>query len=280
MNIAIKAKKSLGQHFLADERVAEAIVAALNLVPEDQVLEIGAGMGALTRLLMDTCARRIVALELDHRLEAGLRVLEAIKPSLSIVMGDVLTLPWETLGFGDDLPKIVGNLPYYITTPILLRLLQAKRLEKGPMAQNPPLASRIVLMVQKEVGERLIAKPGGKDYGSLSVLVQYASQVEWICNVPRKAFKPVPQVDSAVVALVPRVEPPVAVDSPTRFFHVVRSAFGQRRKTLGNALAAGGYPKDQLLEVACGCGIDLSRRGETLSLQEFAALANGLGASG
>lgn len=240
------------------------------------MVEIGAGTGVLTERLVKTRARRIVALELDPRMEPGLRILAALYPALQLVMGDVLALPWGALGLDEGPVKVVGNLPYYITTPILQRLIQADSLAREPLASVPPLAARIVLMVQQEVADRMGAPPGGKSYGSLSVLVQYACAVERVLSVPRSAFSPRPQVDSAVVALVPRRDAIVDVAVPATFFRVVRGAFGQRRKTLQNALLAAGFLREPLRAAAISCDIDVGRRGETLSLGEFACLANGL----
>jgi len=273
----LRAKHRLGQHFLKDERVLEHIAAAAELTPQDTVLEIGPGTGSLTTHLLDA-AGQVVAVELDERMRPILGVLETTRDNFRVVWGDFLKIAWADLGLQPPI-KVVANIPYYITTPILLALLQAKAIEITPLDQVPPLAERFVIMVQEEVADRMLAQPGSKAYGSLSVIVQYAARVEKVLRVPRHAFVPRPQVESAVLRLFPRSEPPVAVADPHLFFRVVRGSFGQRRKTLQNALMAAAFPRDALLAACRTAGIDPGRRGETLSLPEFAALAKALGYS-
>ena len=285
--IAVRARRRLGQNFLVDPGVAPRIAAAAEIAPGDTVLEIGPGTGLLTRQLLER-ARRVVAVEIDERMKPDLDALGREHASLNVIWGDFLKLGWQDLGLDEasaeteaaagprSTLRVVANIPYYITTPILLELLQARQLETRPLTEVVPRAEAIVLMVQKEVAERMIAVPGTKDYGSLSVLVQYAAEVEIAFGVPRTAFVPRPKVDSAVVRLKPRRSPPVVVASPATLFRVVRGAFGQRRKTLMNALRAAAFDKTALERAFDATGIDPGRRGETLDLAEFARLADAL----
>lgn len=269
-----RAKKRLGQNFLTDRRILEAIVEAAELKPEDRVLEIGPGQGVLTRELARQ-AGQVVAVELDRDLQPLLDPLLAEFPNLQLVWGDFLKVSWETLGLPETGTKVVANIPYYITTPILLKLLHEEELSTKPFSELSGRVSDILLMVQAEVADRLCAAPGNKDYGSITVLVQYAATVSTVVKVPRSAFKPAPNVESKVIRIRPRTEPAVQVDNPRVFFRLVRGAFNQRRKTLMNALSMA-FDKERLRQAEASTGISLKRRGETLSLDEFATLANAL----
>lgn len=270
-----RAKKHLGQNFLADPRVAFAIVEAAALTSADRVLEIGPGQGALSRELARR-AGEVVAVEVDTRLLPTLEALQAEHANLRVVWADFMQTTFEQLGLPERETKVVANIPYYITTPILLKLLHADELARLPLESIPAFPERIILMVQQEVALRLMAKPGSKDYGSLSVIVQYAAHVTSVVQVPRTAFVPRPQVDSHVVMLTPRHTAPVEVENPRRFFQVVRGAFGQRRKTLLNALKGAGFEAAALQAAFAATGLDSGRRGETLGMAEFAALAKAL----
>lgn len=265
----IRPQHRLGQNFLVEARVLDRIVAACELTPEDLVLEIGPGLGSLTQRLAGA-AGRVVAVELDRSLVSVLqRVLADLCPNVEIVHGDAAKIDLHRLLEERLEPgrkaKVAANLPYYITTPLLMRLLE----------EGLPL-ERIVVMVQKEVADRMVASPGSKEYGALSVAVQYYTEAEIVTRVARGAFLPPPEVDSAVVRMVMRREPPVSAPREA-FFAVVRAAFGQRRKTLLNALAAGlGADKGVIARALEGAGVEPSRRGETLSLEEFAAVARNL----
>ncbi|MBO2532637.1 dimethyladenosine transferase [Planifilum fulgidum] len=264
-------KKSLGQHFLVDQRVLERIIEAAELDSSTGVLEIGPGMGALTERLADR-AGAVLAVEIDDRLIPILRELFSDRPHVTVVHGDALKVDLRELikrhlGSARRF-SVVANLPYYVTSPILMRLLE----ERLPL-------DRIVVMIQKEVAERILAGPGTKEYGSLSVAVRYFAEVSWICGVPRNCFVPRPQVDSAVIRLRLRREPAVSVRNEALFFRAVRAAFAQRRKTLANALSAaffGGKRKEELGNLLTDIGIDPGRRGETLTLEEFGRLADAL----
>lgn len=270
-----KVRKALGQNFLMDANIIEKIVRFADLTEQDLTFEIGPGLGVLTRRLARS-AGRVIAVELDQNLLPILQETLADFPNAEVVHGDALKVDFDRLAeertagvFGRQGKKykLVANLPYYITTPLLMHLLT-----------NGFNLERLVVMMQREVADRLQASPGGKDYGSLSVAVQYYTVPEIVVRVPKTVFYPAPDVDSAVVRLTKREAPPVDVASEELFFKVVRAAFGQRRKTLLNSLTGSGLAAREIwLEVLSKTGIDPARRGETLSLQEFADLANTFG---
>ncbi|MFF2484425.1 16S rRNA (adenine(1518)-N(6)/adenine(1519)-N(6))-dimethyltransferase RsmA [Paenibacillus sp. NPDC058071] len=260
-------KKSLGQNFLIDQNILHKIVEAAGLDETKGALEIGPGIGALTQHLAAQAAK-VTAVEIDNRLIPILGDLFEGEPHVEVVHGDVLKLDLKQL-FAEkfaDVAKVsvVANLPYYVTTPILMKLLE----EKLPL-------ENIVVMIQKEVAERMAAKPGGKEYGSLSVAVQYYCVPEIVCAVPHTVFIPQPNVDSAVIKLALRDKPPVDVTDEDHYFRIVQASFVQRRKTLSNNLTAfvGKENRERLSELLNGLGIDPVRRGETLSLDEFAAIS-------
>ncbi len=261
-------KKSLGQNFLIDQNVLRNIVQAAELDKTAGALEIGPGIGALTEQLAKA-AGRVTAVEIDQRLIPILRDVMSVYDNVDIVHGDVLKLALRELiaekFAGLERVSVVANLPYYVTTPILMKLLE----ERLPLAH-------IVVMIQKEVAERMAAAPGGKDYGSLSIAVQYYCVPKLVCTVPHTVFIPQPNVDSAVIKLSVRERPAVEVSDEARFFRIVQAAFAQRRKTLGNNLTAvfGKDRREAMQAELESLGIDPVRRGETLSLEEFAAISN------
>lgn len=267
-----KVRKALGQNFLMDANIIEKIVTAAEITDQDLAFEIGPGLGVLTRR-MARSAGQVIAVELDTHLLPILQETLAEFTNATVVHGDALKVDFDTLAkertkgvFGPQgkAYKLVANLPYYITTPLLIHLITSGfNLE------------RLVVMMQKEVADRLQASPGSKEYGSLSVMVQYYTLPEIVTKVPKTVFYPAPDVDSAVIRLIRRETPPVQVNSEELLFKVVRAAFGQRRKTLINSLTGSGLAdKETWLEVLAATGIEPTRRGETLSLVEFAALAN------
>ncbi len=249
--------KALGQHFLRDPGILAKIVEAANLTPEDTVLEIGPGPGDLTAQLRER-VRRVVAVEIDPSLCAHLRERFAATSPVEIVQANILEYPLEPLGRF----KVVANIPYYLTAPILFRLL-------GHRGQIPSMT----LLLQKEVARRIVAPPGGKEYGALSVAVQFYTVPRLCFTVVAGSFTPPPKVDSAVVHLAVRTAPAVAVRDEALFFRIVRAAFGQRRKTLRNALKPL-FPEEAIARALAATGIVPTRRGETLSLDDFGRLAD------
>jgi 16S rRNA (adenine1518-N6/adenine1519-N6)-dimethyltransferase len=254
-------KKRFGQHFLHDRNVVGRIVATLAPQAGDHVVEIGPGTGALTRELLARITH-LDAVELDRDLLARLDA-EFPRERLTLHQGDALKFDFCQLTPGSGKLRLIGNLPYNISTPLLFHLLDQAACIKD-----------MLFMLQKEVVERLRAVPGGKDYGRLSVMIQYRCAVEKLFDVAPGAFTPPPKVDSAVVRLVPHAKPPVAVDDPARFVLLVRAAFANRRKTLRNNMKGLLSAEDML-----ALGIDPVRRAETLSLAEFASLSNAAGHS-
>lgn len=268
----IRARKALGQNFLVDRNVVARIADAVDIGPEDRILEVGPGKGALTELLAARCAR-LVAVELDTRLVPVLRREFSGNPQVEIVHDDILKLDLRSLlaSDGDGRWKVAANLPYNISTPVLFKFLD-----------HIDLFSRMVLMLQKEVGDRLAASPGTKDYGTLSVFFQLHFNVARELIVRPGSFHPVPKVDSVVLSFVPLEKPREDVGDEQYFRRMVKGAFSMRRKTLWNCLKGAdlGLSGGQLAEALETCGIDPGRRGETLSLGEFAALSRAMIALG
>jgi 16S rRNA (adenine1518-N6/adenine1519-N6)-dimethyltransferase len=264
-------RKRLGQNFLVDARILEAIIEAGDFSSEDVVLEIGAGTGVLTQRLAMSSGR-VIAIELDAGLFRILQSRFQDNPNVTLIHADILDLELvDLMGSGLDPAriKVAGNLPYYITTPILMKMLGASSLIK-----------MILVMVQEEVGARIVASPGTKDYGALSIAATYRSDVEILRRVPASSFYPKPKVDSVLLRLDVRSQPAVDVKDEKLFFRMVRSAFQYRRKTLRNALLlairAGEMqlPESFIDEALQTLGIDPRVRGETLSKAEFAELSN------
>ena len=255
--------KSLGQNFLIESWVPREIAAAAGLGPDTGVLEIGPGIGPLTVQLAQQAAR-VASIELDQDLLPILAQTLAPYQNVTVIPGDVMKLDLATLTaqqFPQLTPVVCANLPYNITTPVITRLLESK------------LFRQITVMIQKEVAQRVCAAPGSKDYGAFSVLCQYHAQTEFLFEVPRQCFLPAPKVTSAVLRLTP-CPPPAQVDNEALFFRVVRGAFGLRRKTLLNALAAA-FPveKGLLRDGIQAAGLTPEIRGEALSIPDFARLA-------
>jgi 16S rRNA (adenine1518-N6/adenine1519-N6)-dimethyltransferase len=261
MDNTIRAKKSLGQNFLKDPHYLRKIVDAARVGPEDLVLEIGPGLGHLTRVLASR-ARKVLALELDERLIPLLRQEFSMLLNVEIVQADAIHYPYETLS---DRWKVVANLPYNISTPIIQRLVACR-----------DKFTTLTLMLQQEVAERVASLPGGKEYGYLSVLVQLYTEPRIEFLVPPGAFSPKPEVNSAVITLTVRDRPAVAVSDEKYFVRVVKAAFSQRRKTLRNALKQLDVPAEKMATVLNKTGIDLNRRAETLTVKEFGLLADHL----
>ena len=254
----LRAVKGLGQNFLIDANIVRQIVNAADIHTGDEVLEIGPGIGTLTQGLLEAGAH-VTAVELDKKLPAVLRETLAGYENFRLIEGDILKVNLAEL-----MPrpfKVAANLPYYITTQILLTLLE----KKLPV-------TKVVTMVQREVAERMTAAPGSKIYGALSVAVQLRSEPRIAFDVPPKSFLPPPEVTSAVVVCDVR-KPPFEIADEEFFIKVVRTAFAQRRKTLLNSLTAT-FEREKILSALQVAGIDSTRRAETLSLEDFARLAN------
>ncbi len=248
-------KKYLGQNFLFDPSILRKIVETAKIKHDDTVVEIGPGLGALTKMLIEA-AKKIIAIELDYELYEKLKdELKEFK-NIELIHGDALKYSYEEL----EPFKVVANIPYYITTPIIFRLIQARKNLKS-----------MTLTIQKEVAQRIVGKPGTKDYGVLSIAVQYYANPELKFIIPKGAFRPVPKVDSAVIHIEILDKPRVTVIDEKLFFKIVRTAFAQRRKTLSNSLKSISM---DIKEILIDAGIDPSRRAETLRIEEFVRIAD------
>ena len=266
----ISARKRFGQNFLIDKGVLEDTVRAAGIGPDDFVLEIGPGIGTLTQYLAQT-AGHVCSVELDRSLEAVLADTLSGWKNVEILWGDILKTDIRKLAEeknGGRPLKVAANLPYYITTPIIMKLLEGEVPVSG-----------ITVMVQKEVADRMMAVPGTKDYGALSLAVQYYSKPERVRIVHPSSFIPQPGVDSAVMHLACYEEPPVTCRDKDLLFRVIRASFGQRRKKLVNGVSSGAgldYTKEEVAEALTAAGLSPDVRGEALRLAEFAALTDAL----
>ncbi|MBO1004732.1 16S rRNA (adenine(1518)-N(6)/adenine(1519)-N(6))-dimethyltransferase RsmA [Pseudogracilibacillus auburnensis] len=265
-------KKSLGQNFLVDPNILRNITEFAEITKNTGTIEIGPGIGALTEHLA-RASKKVVAFEIDDRLFPILEDTLSPYDNVELIHSDILraniqAVITEKLSDVEDV-MVVANLPYYVTTPIILKLLEDQLPLRG-----------IVVMLQKEVADRIAAKPGTKDYGSLSIAIQYYTTAETVMIVPKTVFIPQPNVESAVIRLLKRERPAVDVQNEKFFFEIVKLSFAQRRKTILNNLQSGlkdGKEKKQLiLDALSSADIDPKRRGETLSLQEFGALSDAL----
>ncbi|MCL2617975.1 MAG: 16S rRNA (adenine(1518)-N(6)/adenine(1519)-N(6))-dimethyltransferase RsmA [Defluviitaleaceae bacterium] len=263
----LRVKKNLGQNFLIDTFVLDKIIAAADVTDGDLVIEIGPGLGALTQALT-TRAGHVLAVELDAQLAQILRDTLAGRDNLTVLHADALKCDWQELAraHGHTRFKVVANLPYYITTPLIMRLLEG----------TAPVAS-ITVMIQREVAARMLAKPSTRDYGALTLGVAYRANARIAANVPRNCFIPRPGVDSAVVHLDVLETPPVHTADETLLFGIIKAAFSQRRKTLVNCIFnmdGNTLPKDAIENLLTNNGLDGNVRGEALGLQEFAQIAD------
>lgn len=264
-------KKKYGQNFITDVNLLNRIVAAAGIAASDDVLEIGPGAGSLTAALADV-AQTVVAIEIDKSLAPLLADALGERSNVTIHYGDALSLDWDALmdeqGGAGRSYKLVANLPYYITTPLIMAALE-----------GTSRVSELHVMVQKEVAERFVASPGTKAYGAITVMLHYYSHVQIAMPVSRKVFTPMPAVDSAVISIHRYTERPLQAVSDKLLRQVVKAAFGQRRKTLNNALKVlGDLPEVQQAALA-GAGIDGGRRGESLTVAEFVHLADAFAAA-
>lgn len=258
--------KKYGQNFLIDSHVIDKIISVADLDKNSRVLEIGPGIGTLTQYLAEASGE-VVAVEIDDKLIPILSKTLAEYDNVRVIHGDILKQDTEQI-FGGKPFKIVANLPYYITTPIIMSLL-----ESGVPAQS------ITVMIQKEVAERMQAAPGSKNYGALSLAVQYYAEPYLAANVPPNCFMPRPNVGSAVINLKRLETPAVSVKDPSQMFKLIRGAFNQRRKTLANAVAnfdGVAYSREDVEKALEAMGLDTRVRGEALTLEQFAALSDEL----
>ena len=261
-------QKKFGQNFLIDTRILEEIIAASGVGKDDFVLEIGPGIGTMTQYLCEA-AREVVAVEIDNNLIPILKDTLAAYHNVEVLNEDILKVDINKLAQeknGGRPIKVVANLPYYITTPIIMGLFES----------HVPIDS-ITIMVQKEVADRMQVGPGTKDYGALSLAVQYYAKPEIVVNVPPSCFMPQPKVGSAVIRLTRHEKPPVDVKDEKLMFQIIRASFNQRRKTLANGLS--NFPqlqlgKHQVTDCITALGVPATIRGEALSLEQFAQLSN------
>ncbi len=267
-------QKKFGQNFLIDTRVLDKIISAADITKDDFVLEIGPGIGTMTQYLCEH-ARAVAAVEIDKNLIPILEDTLSSYDNVEIIHQDILKMDIERLvreqNQGNPI-KVVANLPYYITTPIIMGLF-----ESHVSVQS------ITIMVQKEVAQRMQAKPGTKDYGALSLAVQYYARPEIVANVPPNCFMPRPNVGSAVIRLTKYQEQPVQVEDEKQLFAFIRASFNQRRKTLVNGLnnASGiSYTRDEIVHALQEMGLPANIRGEALTLEQFAQLSNRLSRTG
>lgn len=261
-------QKKFGQNFLIDTRVLEEIIDAAEITKDDFVLEIGPGIGTMTQYLCET-AREVVAVEIDTNLIPILKDTLSAYDNVEVLNQDILKVDIASLAKerNNNRPiKVVANLPYYITTPIIMGLFES----------HVPIDS-ITIMVQKEVADRMQEGPGSKEYGALSLAVQYYAKPEIVVNVPPSCFMPQPKVGSAVIRLTRHEQPPVQADNEKLMFQVIRASFNQRRKTLANGLnnfGSFGLSKEEIQSCIEELGVPVNIRGEALSLEQFAELAN------
>lgn len=254
--------KSLGQNFLTDDTVLDDIVEGANITKDDYVIEIGPGVGTLTKELLKR-AKKVTSIELDSKLIPILEAELSSHENFNLINKDALKVNYKELIGDEKNVKVVANLPYYVTTPIIANLLNDKLDIKS-----------ITIMIQKEVAERINGEPGTKEYGAFTLLAQYYCDTKIIRNVPPSCFIPAPKVDSIVIRLDRLEKPRVEVKDEKLFFNIIRQSFNMRRKTLWNSMKSLGLSKELQEKAFDEAGINPTRRGETLTIQEFATLAN------
>lgn len=259
----LRANKKLGQNFLINEEVIDEIVQKSEITNEDVVIEIGPGLGSLTKALLGK-AKKVVVIELDPNMVDVLKS-RFLNDNLEIVFGDVLKVDLNEIIGKETSVKVVANLPYYITTPIIMKLLEGRYKFKS-----------ITVMVQKEVGERICSEPGTKEYGAITIAVKYYSVPQIIIDVPKENFLPSPEVDSCVIKLDILEAPSVNVKDEDKFFEIVRNGFNHRRKTISNSLSSGNVDKENIINILNKLNINEKLRAENLSIQDFANIANEL----
>lgn len=257
----LKANKSLGQNFLINQQIIDDIVKVANVNEDDLIIEIGPGLGSLTSKLADN-AKKVVAIELDQNMIEILKERFSLYKNVEIIYGDIMKVDLKEIIGEEKNVKIVANLPYYITTPIVMKLLE----------ENLKMKS-ITVMVQKEVGERFCAIPGGKEYGAITVSINYYSDPKIVLDVPKDNFNPIPEVDSCVVQLKLKKNH-IELKDKKLFFRLIKIAFSQRRKNIGNSLTGIGMTKQEVKEMLEALSLDINLRAENLSINQYAQIAN------
>lgn len=257
----LKANKSLGQNFLINEQIIDDIVRVADVNENDLIIEIGPGLGSLTSKLADN-AKKVIAIELDQNMIEILKERFSLYKNVELIHGDIMKVDLKEIIGEEKNVKIVANLPYYITTPIVMKLLE----------ENLKMES-ITVMVQKEVGERFCANPDGKEYGAITVSINYYSNPKIVLEVPKDNFNPIPEVDSCVVQLKLK-ENHIELNDKKLFFRLIKTAFSQRRKNIGNSLTGIGMTKQEVKEMLEALGLDINLRAENLSINQYAQIAN------
>lgn len=258
----LKANKKFGQNFLINEEIINKIIEKADVTQNDVVIEIGPGLGSLTAKLLEN-AKKVIAIELDSNMVKILNERFCLYNNFELIENDVLKVDLQSIVEKYESVKVVANLPYYITTPIIMKLLEEKLKLKS-----------ITVMVQKEVGERFCAEPNSKEYGAITISVNYYTVPKIVINVPKENFEPVPEVDSCVIRLDIRENPPIKLKSEKEFFRLVKAGFSQRRKTINNSLASMGRTKEEIKEALKKLGIDQKLRAENLKMEDFAEISN------
>lgn len=260
----LRANKKLGQNFLINEEIINQIIEKADVNKNDTIIEIGPGLGSLTAKLLEN-ANKVIAIELDSNMSNILKERFCLYDNFELIENDVLKVNLNEIIEKYDSVKVVANLPYYITTPIIMKLLEERLKLKS-----------ITVMVQKEVGERFCAVPNSKEYGAITISINYYTKPEIIIDVPKDNFEPMPEVDSCVIKLDVRDVPPVELKNEKDFFNLIKAGFSQRRKTINNSLAGMGISKEKIKNVLEKLGIDSKLRAENLTMEQFADISNNM----
>lgn len=260
----IRANKKLGQNFLINEEIINQIIEKADVNKNDTIIEIGPGLGSLTAKLLEN-ANKVIAIELDSNMSNILKERFCLYDNFELIENDVLKVNLNEIIEKYESVKVVANLPYYITTPIIMKLLEERLKLKS-----------VTVMVQKEVGERFCAVPNSKEYGAITISINYYTKPEIIIDVPKENFEPMPEVDSCVIKLDVRNVPPVELKNEKDFFNLIKAGFSQRRKTINNSLASMGISKEKIKNVLEKLGIDSKLRAENLTMEQFADISNNM----
>lgn len=260
----LRANKKLGQNFLINEEIINQIIEKADVNKNDTIIEIGPGLGSLTAKLLEN-ANKVIAIELDSNMSNILKERFCLYDNFELIENDVLKVNLNEIIEKYESVKVVANLPYYITTPIIMKLLEERLKLKS-----------ITVMVQKEVGERFCAVPNSKEYGAITISINYYTKPEIIIDVPKENFEPMPEVDSCVIKLDVRNVPPVELKNEKDFFNLIKAGFSQRRKTINNSLASMGISKEKIKSVLEKLGIDSKLRAENLTMEQFADISNNM----